>query len=138
MRVGVIRIVRDGLKYFFFCFSEPALLARGNAKIIVGNWVFRIDLERLGQFGEGVIKFGLPIIDDAQSRMYKLVLGRDGQGLFQCRFGRLKSAAANINGAEIGKRVEIIRSFVEDFLVLAFGGTVFAMLEALFRRARYI
>src|SRR2546430_11488398 len=54
MRVGVIRIVSDGLKYFFFCFSEPALLAGGNAEIIVGNWAFRIDLERLGQFGEGV------------------------------------------------------------------------------------
>ena len=75
MRVAVIRIIRDRLKYFSFCFSEPAILAGGNAEIIVGNWAFRIDLERLSLFVEGVIEFGLPIIDDAQSRMHKLVLG---------------------------------------------------------------
>ena len=50
-------------------------MAGGNAEIIVGNWAFRIDFKRPGQFGEGVIEFGLPIIDDAQSRMHKLILG---------------------------------------------------------------
>ena len=74
MRVGVIWVVGDGLKYFFFCLLLPPFLTRSDAKIIVSGGAVGIDLDCLGQLGQCVIEFGLPIIDDAERRMRKLLV----------------------------------------------------------------
>ena len=138
MRVGVIRIVRDGQKYFLFSFFLSAFLACGNAQIIVSRGAVWINLNRFVQFGEGIVELGLPIINNAERGMRKLVLGRNRHSLFQRQLRRPKFAAAKINHAEIGKRVKVIGTFGQDFLILFFGRLIFALLEALFGRVRNI
>src|SRR5438094_485709 len=55
MGVPVIRIVRDGLKYFLLGFLLSAFLARGNAEIIVSGGALRIDLDRVAWLGLSVV-----------------------------------------------------------------------------------
>ncbi len=138
MSVGVIGIVGDGFEYFSFRRFLPALLARSDAEIIVRGGALGIDRERLGQLGERVIEFGLPIIDDAEGGVGKLVPGSDGNGFLQRQLGGFKSGGAKINDAKIGKRVEVIGTLGQDFLILFFRRSIFAMLEVIFCRLRQI
>ena len=88
MRIRVIRIIRDGFEHFFFRRFLPAFLAGGDTKVIVRRRAFRIDRQCLGQFCEGVVELGLPIIDDAERGTGEFILRRDRDRFFQ---GQLRS-----------------------------------------------
>jgi hypothetical protein len=75
MRIRVARIVRNRLGHFFLGRFLPAFLARGDAEIIVRRRTLGIDRKRLGQLGQRIVEFALPIINDAQRRMRKLTFG---------------------------------------------------------------
>src|SRR5262249_41658270 len=47
MRIGVVRIFRDGLKHLLFCLLLSAFLARGNPEVIVRRGTVWINLDRL-------------------------------------------------------------------------------------------
>jgi hypothetical protein len=47
MRVGVVRIFRNGLKHLPFCFLLSAFLAGSNAEVIVRGGTVWINLDRL-------------------------------------------------------------------------------------------
>src|SRR4030095_9127524 len=101
MRVGIIRIFHDGLKYFLFRFLLSPFLTLGNAKIIVSSGALWIDFDRLGQFGDGVVEFGLPVIDDSKRGVHKFVPWRNRQSLFQSQLRSSKFATLKINDTEI-------------------------------------
>src|SRR5215467_11139234 len=82
MRISVIRITCNRLKYLFLGLLLPAFLARGDAEIIMGGGAVWIDLDRPAQLGQRVVESGLPIVNDSQGCVRKLVLGRNGQRLF--------------------------------------------------------
>ena len=138
MSIGVVGIVGDGFEYFLFRRLLPALLAGSDPEIIVGGGALGIDRERLGQLGKRVIKLGLPIINNAEGGVGKLVPGSDGNGFFQRHLGGFKSGGAKINDAKIGKRIDVIRTLAQDLLILFFGRSIFAMLEVIFCRLRQI
>ena len=101
--------------------------------------LFRIDLDRLGQLGEGVVEFRIADNERcpawcAETRRWATIV----TAFFSVDSAERKLAAANINDAEVGKRVKVVRIFGQDFLILFFGRPIFALLETLFRRPRNI
>jgi len=120
MRIGVIGLGGDGFEYFFLRRFLPALLARGDTEIIVRRGTLGIDGKRLRQFGERVVEFCLPIINDAEGGVRKLVLGATATAFFKVSSAALKSAAAKINHAKIGKRIEVVRTLGEEFRDIVF------------------
>ena len=68
MRIRVIGIIGNGFKHFFFGRFLPALLTRSNPQVIVSGGALRVNRERPGQLGEGIIIFGLSIVNDPEGR----------------------------------------------------------------------
>src|SRR4030095_1286497 len=89
MRVGIVGFNRDGFEHFFLRRFLPAFLAGGNAEIIVGSRAFWINCKRLGQFVQCLVRLTLPIVNETQSSMSKLVLRGDSYRLLQSEFSRL-------------------------------------------------
>ena len=101
MRIRVTRIVRNRLDHLFLGRFLPAFLARGDAEIIVRRRTLGIDRKRLGQLGQRIVEFALPIINDAQRRMRKLILRRDRDCFAQCHLRRLQLPGAKKDHAQI-------------------------------------
>ncbi len=63
--------------------------------------------------------------------MREFVIRRKGDRLFQRHLCGLEFAAPEVNDAKIGKRIQIVRRFGQDFLINLFRGAVLALVEIL-------
>jgi len=131
MRVGVVGVFIYRFEQFLLGRFLPAFLARGDAKIVVRGRAFRIKAERFGQFGKCVIKLCLPVVNNSQRGVGEFVVGRECDRFFQSQLGGLEFAGSEINDAQIGKRIKIVRRFGQDFLISFFCRPEFALLETL-------
>src|ERR1700730_10728557 len=77
MRVGVIWIVRNCFKQFFFGGFLPTFLTRSDTEVIVCRCALRIEPERFRQFSQRLVKFRLPIINDAERGVSEFVFRRE-------------------------------------------------------------
>ena len=87
MGVGVIRIFLDRREHFFLGRFLPALLAGGDAEVVMRRRALWINRERLGQLGERVIKLALLVINNPERGMGELVLRREGDRFLQRQLG---------------------------------------------------
>ena len=101
MGVGVVWIFVDRFEQLFLGGFLPTFLARSDSKIIVRGRAFRIDSERLRQFGQRAVEFGLSIINDAERSVREFVVRRQCHRLFQHQLRRLEFAGAKIDDPEV-------------------------------------
>ena len=131
MGVRVIRVRRDRVEHFLFGGFLPALLARGDAEIIMRRRALRINAERGRQLRDRLVEFALPIIDDAQRGMRELVLGRQRDCFLEGQLRRFPFSGSEINDAEIRERIKVVRRFRQKFLILLLSRAILAFLKIL-------
>ena len=101
MRIRVIGIRRDRVEHFLFRRLLPALLARGNAKIIMRRRALRIDPERFRQLRDRIVILALAIINNPERGMRKFILRRQRHRFLQRQLRRLQFAGAEIDHPQI-------------------------------------
>ena len=136
MRIRVIGIHRDRVEHFLLRGLLPALLARGDAEIIMRRRALRIDPERFRQLGDRIVVFALAIINDPKRGVRKFILGRQGHRFFQGQLRRFQFAGAEIDDPQIRERIEIVGTLRQDLLVLFLRRAILPAIEILFRFPR--
>ncbi len=107
----------DGFAQGGFRRAAQALLAEGDAQIILNLSTLRIELCRPAQSVEGLVIFLLPKLELTENRQAERVQRRQSKSLLDVLLGLVQTVAFELNGGQVGQCRGILVVLADYFQV---------------------